>query len=120
MSRQANIYILSQPSVLTTRNKKDYKMAKFKIKIVEEQHFIEGNRYHAFLMQEQGENNYEQMIIACNVKPNGYLDMCEKLGGLKFRLESLGNEVETFLRFDKDPNFETEEEANEYLMNKGE
>ena len=28
-------------------------MAKFKIKIVEEQHFIEGNRYHAFLMQEQ-------------------------------------------------------------------
>ena len=94
-------------------------MAKFKIKIVEEQHFIEGNRYHAFLLQPKGENDYAQMILACNVKPDGYLDMCEKLGGLKFRLESLGNEVETFLRFDKDPNFETEEEANEYLMNEG-
>ena len=93
-------------------------MAKFKIKIVEEQHFIEGNRYHAFLMQEQG-NDYAQMILACDIKPDGYLDMCEKLGGLKYRLESLGNEVKTFLRFEPDPNFETEEQANEYLMNKG-
>lgn len=93
-------------------------MAKFKIKIIEEQHFIEGNRYHAYLMQEQG-NQWEQMIIACNVKPDGYLDMCEKLGGLKYRLESLGNEVETFLKFDPDPNFETQADAEEYLMNKG-
>lgn len=95
-------------------------MAKFKIKIVEEQHFIEGNRYHAFLIQEKCENDYAQMILACDIKPDGYLDMCEKLGGLKFRLESLGNEVETVLRFDPDPNFETQADADEYLKNKGE
>lgn len=94
-------------------------MANFKIKIVEEQHFIEGNRYHAFLLQPQGEHDYAQMILACNVKPDGYLDMCEKLGGLKFRLEQLGNEVETFLRFDPDPNFETQADADEYLESKG-
>ncbi len=94
-------------------------MANFKIKIVEEQHFIEGNTYHAFLMQKQG-NDYVQMIIACDIKQDGYLDMCEKLGGLKFRLESLGNKVETILRFNPDPNFETKEAADEYLENKGE
>lgn len=94
-------------------------MANFKIKIVEEQHFIEGNRYHAFLLQPQGEHDYVQMILACNVKPDGYLDMCEKLGGLKFRLEQLGNEVDTILRFDPDPNFETQADADEYLENKG-
>lgn len=93
-------------------------MAKFKIKIVEEQHFIEGNRYFAYLMQPMSDG-YNQMIIACNVKSSDYLDMCEKLDGLKFRLESLGNEVETLLRFDPDPNFETEEDANKYLENKG-
>ena len=94
-------------------------MANFKIQIVEEQHFIEGNRYFAFLKQQQGENTWETMIIACNIKPNDYLDMCEKLSGLKFRLEQLGNNVEIVLEFEPDPNFATYEDAMKYLENEG-
>lgn len=90
-------------------------MAKIKIKIVQEQHFIEGDRYHAFLVQEGG----AQIIVACNVKPDNYLQMCEKLDGLRFRLTELGNEVSTETVLERDPNFETQEQAGEYLMNKG-
>lgn len=89
-------------------------MAKIKIKIVQEQHFIEGDRYHAYL-----EQNGEVLIVACNVKPSEYLQMCEKLDGLRFRLNDLGNDVIIKTEFNRDPNFETEEQANEYLMNKG-
>lgn len=90
-------------------------MAKIKIKIVQEQHFIEGDRYHAFLAQEGG----SQIIIALNVKPDNYLQMCEKLDGLRFRLTELGNEITTETVLERDPNFETQEQADEYLMNKG-
>ena len=89
-------------------------MAKIKIKIVQEQHFIEGDRYHAYL-----EQNGDSMIVACNVKPSEYLQLCEKLDGLRFRLHDLGNDVYVETVFEHDPNFETEEQANEYLMNKG-
>lgn len=90
-------------------------MAKIKIKIVQEQHFIEGDRYNVFLNQ-QGR---AQIIIACNVKPDAYLQMCEKLDGLRFRLTELGNDVSVETVLERDPNFETQEQANEYLMNKG-
>lgn len=89
-------------------------MAEVTIKIVQEQHFIEGDRFHAYLIQ--GENT---MIIACNVKPLNYLEMCEKLDGLKIRLQELGNKVRTLVKFESDPNFETEADADEYLNNKG-
>lgn len=85
------------------------------IKIVHEQHFIEGNRYKAFLYQ----NNECLCCLITGVKPNDYLDMCEKLDGLKLRLEQLGNTVETLTVFEPDPNFETEADAQEYLENKG-
>lgn len=90
-------------------------MAKIKIKIVQEQHFIEGDRYNVFLNQ-QGR---AQIIIACNVKPDAFLPMCEKLDGLRFRLIELDNEVSVETVLERDPNFETQEQADEYLMNKG-
>ena len=83
------------------------------IKIVQEQHFIEGDRYFAYI-----ETNIELILIASNVKSDGYLDMCEKLDGLKFRLEQLGNTVEIKTEFRADPNFDTAAEAEEYLNNK--
>lgn len=96
-------------------------MTKFIIKIVEEQHFIEGNRFNAFLMQQQGKGiQYVSMPLACCVKPKDYLDLCDNLNGLKTRLTLMGNEVEIITRFDPDPNFETEADADEYLANKGE
>ena len=83
------------------------------IKIVHEQHFIEGDRYNAFLCQ-----NGECICLAAGVKSDGYLDMCEKLDGLKIRLEQLGSIVETVIRLEPDPNFETAADAEEYLNNK--
>ncbi len=87
-------------------------MAKIKIKIVQEQHYIKGDRYHAFLCQQGG----AQIIVACSVKSNEYLQMCEKLNGLRFRLAELGNEVATETVLTRDPNFGTQEQADEYLM----
>lgn len=86
------------------------------IKIVHEQHFIEGDTYKVFLYLD------DKSCICCltaNVKPKDYLDMCEKLDGLKIRLEQLGNNVETITKFEADPNFETAAEAEEYMANKG-
>jgi len=85
-----------------------------KIKIIHEQHFIEGDRFKAFLI-----SGNDQVICLCaDVKPDAYLDMCEKLDGLKFRLEQLGNNVETVIKIEPDPNFETATDAEEYLANK--
>ncbi len=85
------------------------------IKIVQEQHFIEGDRYKAFLYQ----NNECLCCLVSGVKAKDYLDMCEKLDGLKIRLEQLGNSVDIITKFEPDPNFATEAEANECIMNKG-
>lgn len=85
------------------------------IKIVHEQHFIEGDCYKAFLIS----GNNQVICLTANVKPADYLEMCEKLDGLKIRLEQLGNNVETVIKFESDPNFETEADAEEYLENKG-
>ena len=85
-----------------------------KIKIIHEQHFIEGDRFKAFLI-----SGNDQFICLCaDVKPDAYLDLCEKLDGLKFRLEQLGNNVETVIKIEPDPNFETATDAEEYLANK--
>ena len=85
------------------------------IKIVQEQHYIEGDRYKAFLYQ----NNECLCCLTTGIKPEGYLDMCEKLYGLKIRLEQLGNVVEVITKLESDPNFETQADAEEYLNNKG-
>ena len=89
-------------------------MANITIKIVQEQHYIDGDIFNAFLEQEN-----KQMIIACNVKPEDYLQMCEKLDGLRIRLQELGNNVWIKIKVNPDPNFESEVDANEYLMTQG-
>ena len=85
-----------------------------KIKIIHEQHFIEGNEYKAFLISE----NDQVICLTAGIKNDGYLDMCEKLDGLRIRLEQLGNKVETVVKIEPDPNFETAADAEEYLTNK--
>lgn len=91
-------------------------MADFTIEVVKEQHFIEGDRFHAFLHQGEGEHR-RTVVLAVNVKPDEYFNLTENLGGIKTRLELLGNTVKTKFKEDPDPNFATREEADEYLMN---
>ena len=84
-----------------------------KIKIVHEQHYIEGDRFKAFLIQG------EQLIcLVAGVKTDKYLDMCEAINGIKFRLKQLGSNVEIINTIEPDPNFETLADAEEYLANK--
>lgn len=84
-----------------------------KIKIVHEQHYIEGDRYKAFLIQG------EQLVcLVAGVETDKYLDMCEAINGIKFRLGQLGNNVEIINKIELDPNFETLADAEEYLANK--
>lgn len=91
-------------------------MANIRIRVVQEQHFIEGDRFFAYIETPETKS---MQIVACNVLPDDVLSMCEKLDGLKFRLEQLGNKVETKMIFRPDPNFETREQAEYYLMHKG-
>lgn len=85
-----------------------------KIKIVHEQHFIEGSRYKVFLIQGD-----QTICLIAGIKDNGYLDMCEAINGIRYRLAQLGNKVEIVNTIEPDPNFETQADAEEYLNNKG-
>lgn len=87
-----------------------------KIKIVHEQHYIEGDRYKAFLIDGLGQT----ICLTADIKTDKYLDMCEAINGIKFRLEELGNNVEIVNKIEPDPNFDTEFDAIEYLETKGE
>ena len=90
---------------------------KYIIKIKTEQHYIEGNKLHVFLINGEGANaNIMPLVI--NENPNNIVKIAESLDGLKFRLEQLGNEVEIKNIVEPDPNFESEAEAEEYLNNK--
>lgn len=90
---------------------------KYTIKIVTEQHYIEGNKLHVFL--EQGEGVHKNtMPLLINENPNNILKISENLDGLKFRMEQLGNDVEIKNVIEPDPNFESAEAAEEYLNNK--
>lgn len=86
---------------------------KYTIKIKTEQHYIEGNELHVFLI-----NGTNVMPLVIGENPNNIVKIAENLDGLKFRLEQLGNEVEIKNVVEPDPNFESEAEAEEYLNNK--
>ncbi len=86
---------------------------KYTIKIKTEQHYIEGNKLHVFLI-----NGTNVMPLVINENPNNIVKIAESLDGLKFRLEQLGNEVEIKNVVEPDPNFESAEAAQEYLDNK--
>ena len=90
---------------------------KYTIKIVTEQHYIEGNKLHVFLINGEGANA-NLMPLVINENPNNIVKIAENLDGLKFRLEQLGNDVEIKNVVDPDPNFESAEAAEEYLNNK--
>lgn len=89
-------------------------MAAIVLKIVHQQHFIEGDEYLAFFIQPATD---AMVLIGC-AKDENYLDMCENLHGLKARLEMMGNAVVISNKFEPDPNFETSADAEEYLNNK--
>lgn len=89
-------------------------MACIVLKIVHQQHFIEGDEYLAFLLHPA--TGATVLIAAANDEK--YLDMCENLHGLKARLEMMGNSVVISNKFESDPNFETNADAEEYLNNK--
>lgn len=90
---------------------------KYTIKIVTEQHYIEGNKLHVFLINGEGVHA-NTMPLVINENPNNIVKIAENLDGLKFRLEQLGNDVEIKNVINPDPNFESEEAAQEYLDNK--
>lgn len=90
---------------------------KYTIKIVTEQHYIEGNKLHVFLINGEGANA-NTMPLAINKNPDSIVEIADNLDGLKFRLEQLGNDVEIKNVINPDPNFESEEAAQEYLDNK--
>ena len=92
------------------------------IKIVKEIHYIEGNRYNVYITG----NCSEYMCIASHVKEKDYLDLCEALNGLQFRLNQVGrigkpvsqwtDNVKLVTEEWCDPNFESAADAEEYLM----
>lgn len=86
---------------------------KYTIKIKTEQHYIEGDKLHVFLI-----NGTNTMPLVINENPNNIVKIAENLDGLKFRLEQLGNEVEIKNIVEPDPNFESAADAEEYLNNK--
>lgn len=90
---------------------------KYTIKIVTEQHYIEGNKLHVFLINGEGVHA-NTMPLVINENPNNIVKIADSLDGLKFRLEQLGNDVEIKNVVDPDPNFESAEAAQEYLDNK--
>ena len=90
---------------------------KYTIKIVTEQHYIEGNKLHVFLINGEGAHA-NTMPLAINQNPDKIIEIAENIDGLKFRLEQLGNEVEIKNVVNPDPNFESAEAAQEYLDNK--
>ena len=92
---------------------KGQKMAQITIRIVQHEHKIDGDRYYAYLCQPM----HQPIIVACDIQPDSYLQMCEKLDGLRFRLKELGNDVHTDTQFVADPNFPTNESAEEYIQN---
>lgn len=91
---------------------------KYTIKIVTEQHYIEGNKLHVFL--EQGEGTHKTtMPLLINEHPDNILKISENLDGLRFRLQQLGtHDVQIKNVVEPDPNFESAEAAEEYLNNK--
>lgn len=91
-------------------------MAAIVLRIVHEQHFIEGDSFLAFFVHPATGG----CTLIGTANNETYLDMCERLEGLKWRLEQLGNEVVVYNKFDPDPNFETKADAEEYMRNKGE
>lgn len=90
---------------------------KYTIKIKTEQHYIEGNKLHVFLINGEGAHA-NVMPLVINENPNNIVKIAENLDGLKFRLEQLGNDVEIKNVIEPDPNFESAEAAQEYLDNK--
>lgn len=90
---------------------------KYQIKVLKEIHFIEGNDYSAFLKLVNDGIHDVDMPIA--VKQKDFSELMDNVNGLKTRLEFLGNKVSVDVEIWNDPNFESQEQANEYLMTKG-
>lgn len=89
---------------------------KIKIEIIEERHYIEGDNFHAFM--HQGEEPHRRtFVLAVNESQQNYSTLAEKLTGVKSALEKLGLSVEMTYTTIPDPNFDTAEDAAEYMNN---
>lgn len=92
-------------------------MAKIKIIFSTEIHFIEGNNYNLYIENPTLtiDKSVSMPVIVASKEP--ITD--EKINALADSLRAMGAEVEIEKRTWNDPNFETEEEAMEYLANRG-
>lgn len=92
-------------------------MAKIKIIVSTEIHFIEGNNYNLYIVNPALtiDKSVSIPVIVASKEPITY----DKINALADSLRAMGAEVEIEKRIWNDPNFATEEEAMEYLANKG-
>lgn len=90
---------------------------KMTIKILHEQHYIGGDEYSAFLILDAGEHTIE-MPLAVHKKQDEFFDLVDSLSGIQWRLEQLGNTVRTVNEVWSDPNFNSLDEAENYLTSK--
>lgn len=98
-----------------TKKTKETKMI-YTIKTVIEKHYIGGDIYNTSLILNSDDGKHDvQMPIAVNKKD--YAELTDNINGIKSRLELLGNAVKLDVVVWEDPNFESKEEADEYLMN---
>lgn len=86
------------------------------IKILHEQHHIDGDEYSAFLVLDAGEHTIE-MPLAVHKKQDEFFDLVDSLSGIQWRLEQLGNTVRTVNEVWSDPNFDSQDEAEKVLDN---
>ena len=87
---------------------------KMTIKILQEQNYIGGDEYFAFLVLHAGEHDIEMPLAICKEQKE-FFDFVDSLSGIKWRLEQLGNTVRTVNEFVPDPNFDSFEEAQKVL-----
>lgn len=96
---------------------KESNMAKIKIIFSTEIHFIEGNSYNLYIVNPTLTIDKSVSIPVIVASKEPITD--EKINALTDSLRAVGAEVEIEKRIWNDPNFETEEEAMEYLANRG-
>lgn len=90
---------------------------KYQIKVLKEIHYIEGNDYSATLkLVVDGEHDVTMPVA---IKQKDFSALMDSVNGIKTRLELLGNEVSVDVEVWNDPNFESQEQADDYLMTKG-
>lgn len=92
---------------------------KMKLKVVITRHYIEGDEVNVFLnIVGNGPNGEGTGIpLAVQKRKKDLPKIYDSLTWIKHTLERLDNEVEIVTKIYNDPNFESEEQAADYLEN---